>query len=90
MGRADFFLPGSWNGICDVCAGKFKAEDLVLQWDNARVCLGCYSPRHPQDFVRPIVDPQPIPWSRPDQGVFKEFATTRVIDAWVLDSITMG
>jgi hypothetical protein len=90
VGTADSFAPGEWNAICDQCGGKFKASQLLLQWDNARVCEGCYDPRHPQEFVRPVTDPSPVPWTRPDVPNFKEFATSRVIDAWVLDSITMG
>lgn len=65
MGRADFLKLGSWNAICDRCGAKFKAEDLYLTWQGYRVCLRDWEPRQPQDFVRGIPDPAPIPWSRP-------------------------
>lgn len=91
MGRADYFAPGEWNAICDQCGGKFKASQLLLQWDNFRVCEGCYDPRHPQDFVRPIPDPSPPPWTRPGgPPSFEEFSGDRVIDGHTMDSMSMG
>jgi hypothetical protein len=90
VGRADYFAPGQWNAICDQCGAKFKASQLLLQWDNARVCWSCYDPRHPQDFVRPILDTSSPPWTRPDVPPVMNFTTDRVMDAAVMDSLSMG
>jgi len=66
MGRADFVKHGSWNVICDRCGMKRKASDCRITWDNLFVCQGCWTPRHPQDFVKGIPDNQTVPISRPD------------------------
>jgi hypothetical protein len=65
-GGSDYFLMGSWSARCDQCYRKVKAGELLLEWDNLRVCSTCWDPRHPQELVRAITDPKPIPWSRPD------------------------
>lgn len=87
---ANYFAPGDWNAICDQCGRKFKASQLLLQWDNARVCSTCWDPRHPQDFVRPIDDPQAVPWSRPETINFEIFTTNRVLDGNILNTQTLG
>lgn len=65
MGRADYFAPGDWNAICDVCGFKYKASELRLRWDGLWCCPEDWEIRHPQDFVRGVKDRQAIPWSRP-------------------------
>lgn len=38
-----------------------------MTWDNLFVCSDtCWEPRHPQDFVKAVVDDQTVPISRPD------------------------
>jgi hypothetical protein len=64
-GRADFLQLGSWNAVCDRCGAKFKQEDLRRDWQGFMLCRDDYETRQPQDFVRGIVDPKPIPWARP-------------------------
>lgn len=64
-GDADYLQLGDYNAICDQCGQKFKASELRKQWDNLRCCFRCWDYRHPQELVRPIVDPKPVPWSRP-------------------------
>lgn len=67
MGKTDYFLLGAWNYRCDQCYEKFKSIVAVKQWDGLVVCPQCLDPRHPQDFIKAIVE-KPIPWSRPDLG----------------------
>ena len=43
---------GDRNAICDVCGFRFKASQLMLRWDGARVCSDDFETRHPQDFQR--------------------------------------
>lgn len=65
-GGKDYYLPGSFNARCDQCFRKMKAGEVLLEWDNLRVCEQCWDPRHPQELVRAVTDPKPLPWSRPD------------------------
>ena len=64
FGRADYWAPGDYNAICDRCGRKFKASELQRTWDGFMVCPRDWEPRHPQDFVRGLPDPVPVPWSR--------------------------
>ena len=65
-GPSDFFEQGQWNARCDQCYRKLKAGGLLRQWDGLMVCSRCWDPRHPQELVQPIRDPEPPPWTRPD------------------------
>lgn len=65
MGRADYYAPGDWNAICDICGQKYKASELRLNWQNLMVCPTDYEPRQPQDFVRGVADNPTPPWVRP-------------------------
>lgn len=66
MGRADYFKDGDWNGICDRCGQKYKASQLKLTWDNLRVCPRDFEVRHPQDFVKGVMDNQTPPFTVPE------------------------
>jgi len=66
MGRADFYRAGSFNRICDRCGAKRKAEDTRKEWTGLIVCLECWDPRHPQDYVRGVHDQQKVPDPRPE------------------------
>lgn len=66
MGKADYFLLGTYNSICDQCGFKYKDKDMRTQWDGLRVCKSCWEPRNPQDFVRGVQDNQSVPIARPD------------------------
>lgn len=57
-GPKDYRVPGGHNAICDVCGFKFKGSELRKRWDNLMVCGADYETRHPQDFVRGIIDRQ--------------------------------
>lgn len=66
MDRGDlYYVPGSFNLICDVCSKKIKASESKLRWDGLRVCFADYEERQPQDFVRARQDKISIPFSRP-------------------------
>lgn len=66
MGRADFFVKGAHNAICDRCGEKRKSYDLRLEWTNLLVCSECYEPRHPQQYVKGRADRQAVPNPRPE------------------------
>ena len=63
-GRSDYYAPGDWNACCDRCCAKFKASKLRKDWQGFMLCDWCYEPRQPQDFVRGLADPTPLPWVR--------------------------
>lgn len=65
MGKSDYFAAGQWNVVCDQCGKKFKSSQIRRQWDGLYVCRKCHDPRHPQDFVKGVVDDQSVPYSRP-------------------------
>jgi hypothetical protein len=94
MGRSDFFRPGSWNNVCQQCGLVFKAEDISLEWDGLRVCPKCLDYRHPQELVRPVVDPTPPRWTSPQVDNFLTNLgggdAYRVLDSYQIDSTTLG
>lgn len=64
MGKADYWKPGTWNAICDVCGFKFKADQMRERWDGFMVCKDDFEYRHPMDFIRQREDKQDVPWVR--------------------------
>lgn len=90
MSGSGYFKNGDWNALCDVCGFQYKASELRLQWDNARVCWKCWSPRNPQELTFPIPPPQIPLWTRPRALLFTEYSTDRVMDAAMMDELTMG
>lgn len=65
-GSADFYKPGDWNGICDLCGGKFKFSALRKNSDGLYVCGKDYEPEHPQERVRGRADRQRVSVARPE------------------------
>lgn len=63
---ADTWRSGVWKAICDVCGFEFFSDELEKRWDGLMVCRKDFETRHPQEFMRPIVEHK-IPWSRPEQ-----------------------
>jgi len=59
-----FKLGDHWV-ICDQCGMQRYASECQYTWDGLFVCGPCWSPRHPQDFVRAIPDNQTVDISRP-------------------------
>ena len=61
--------PGKWKAQCDRCGWDFYNTQLRKEWTGLMTCSGagtnqCWEPRHPQDFVRGVPDPQAVPWVR--------------------------
>lgn len=64
------FKLGDWLVLCDRCKFKRHASQTLETWDGFRVCKptvkqGCWEPRHPQDFIKPVKEDQVVPFSRP-------------------------
>lgn len=49
----NYYKPGTYNTVCDICGFKFKSDELMRRWDNAMVCKYDYEPRHPQSLIKP-------------------------------------
>lgn len=62
----NYYEPGTWNAICDVCGHKFKANMLRGRWDGLMVCKDDYEVRHPSDLIRVPKEDTSVPWSRPE------------------------
>ena len=67
----DWYKPGTWNALCDVCGFKRKSDQLIERWDGMMVCRpsvkqGCFETRHPQELTRPIPDQKALPWTNPE------------------------
>lgn len=66
MGKADFYVHGDPNGICDLCGIKYKKSDLRETWDHKFVCSYDFELRQPQDRLKSRRDNQSIPDPRPE------------------------
>jgi hypothetical protein len=65
------YVKGDWKAICDICGRVYLGSQLRKRWDGFMVCPDCFETRHPQDFVRGIVDTQIPPYVRPEsQDIF--------------------
>lgn len=60
------YRSGDYYVICDECGFKVRSSDTRMRWDNRRVCLKDWEPRHPQDSVRGRRDRQRVPDARPE------------------------
>jgi len=57
--------PGDFLANCMICGFTFYGSQLRQQWDGLRTCSKCFSPRHPQDYVRGVRDDQTVPFANP-------------------------
>lgn len=67
MGKADFYLPGAHNKICDRTGFKIKSTDAVKEWNNFVVRRESYEPRQAQDLIRSKQDRQQVQDPRTEQ-----------------------
>jgi len=58
------YKKGDWLVICDRDGFKYKASEMVREWNGLRVHKSNYEPRHPQEFVRGRKDDSSVPWTR--------------------------
>jgi hypothetical protein len=70
-------MPGSkyaWGsqawGLCQRCGERFYLRNLVFDgyMPGLRVCVDCYDPRHPQEFLQDVTDPTAL-WKPAPDGV---------------------
>lgn len=94
-GHADFLALGDWNAACWDCGKKFKASEMVRNWQGYYTCPKCYAPRQPQDFVRAIPDVQTPPWTQPMPAwSFASFCDLEsvqpIVDIGTVDCMVIG
>ena len=65
MGGKNYYVPGDYNVVCDICSKKIKASDAKQRWDGLIVCPSDFEHRHPQDYVRARTDKITVPFTRP-------------------------
>jgi hypothetical protein len=58
QGPEDYFSPGDWNIYCSICGTKLKFSKAVRNWQGQWRHVRCDEPRHPQDFVHAINQPE--------------------------------
>lgn len=77
MGTELHYKPGSFYRICDRTGFATRSERTAMEWNNLIVRDGVFEPRHPQDFVKGVLDNQTVPLARPRQAnVFLGALTT--------------
>src|SRR5271170_1509845 len=68
-------MPGSkyaWGreawGLCNRCGLRFLLAQLVFDgyMPGLRVCIDCYDPKHPQEFLVDVTDPLTLWKPSPD------------------------
>lgn len=82
MGHADYFKPGDWNARCSMCGKKFKASELVKNWQGQWRCKTCNEPRHPQDFVRATKDTQTVDFVQDPPDIHIQVCTFNGLSAF--------
>lgn len=76
----NYYKPGSWNVICDVCGIRHKADEVRKRWDGLLVCKNDWEPDHPQKYLRVRDDPKQVPFIRPEPA--DTFTEVIYPDAW--------
>lgn len=79
------YRPGEWLVICDRCGFRYYSSQLQKEWTGLYTCkgpgtIGCWEPRHPQDFVRGVMDNQNVPWKRPGSDTFVDLVKNGQFD----------
>lgn len=64
----NYYSAGEWNSICDQCGRRFKSSELKKRWDGLMVCSQDFELRNPQEFVRGVVDSEPLSVTRIDNS----------------------
>lgn len=77
MGKADFYLPGSYNQICDRTGFKVKDTWSRKEWTGNTVRNVSWEKRHPQDLIRSVQDRQHVDDPNPE-AADKFLATNEV------------
>jgi hypothetical protein len=67
MGTDRHYVPGEFYQVDDRTGFPQRSRRMRKEWTNAIVDKNRWEARHPQDFVRGVVDDQTVPEPRPRQ-----------------------
>lgn len=84
----NYYKPGCWNVICQVCGVQFKSDEIKKRWDGALVCKDDWEPRHPMDFLRATPERGTVPFSNPEPT--DTFVTVNYITSTVAGTAIAG
>lgn len=62
----NYYKPGCWNVICQVCGRKFKSDEVRKRWDGLIVCHSDFEQRHIADFIRSHPERGTVPYTAPE------------------------
>lgn len=79
---SNYYKPGQWNVICDVCGFKFKSGQVRKRWDGLIVCHTDYEHDHPQKYLRVRETGTAVPFIRDDP------APTYKIVCYIYESVS--
>lgn len=101
--RRDYHKRGSWNAVSDLDGQKRKASDMRMQWNNLWVGKDEWSPKQPQQDLRPRYDnparypiratePQTVPLTdgQLDVEVYSSTGVAYLVNSLVLASDGTG
>lgn len=63
---SNYYKPGTWNVICQLCGREFKSDEIRKRWDGLMVCSSDYETRHILDFIRTPPDRSSVPYTSPE------------------------
>ncbi len=67
---------GQWLAVCDVCGLQYHSGQMRKRWDGLMVCKDDYETRHPQEFIRPVIESTPEWTRRPQETNISPFDYT--------------
>lgn len=65
MKKRDTFAPGQWKVVCDRSGMRVHSSETTKEWNRLNVCSKYSEERHPQEFVRGVMDDMAAPDARP-------------------------
>ncbi len=66
MGKADYYLSGGYNQICDRTGFKVKNTWTQKEWTGQTIRKQSWEERHPQDLIRSVEDHQHVDDANPE------------------------
>jgi len=71
--RPEGYVLGQFKRVCDRTGRILLARDTRKEWNGLIVDKNEWEPRHPQEFVRGVMDDQTVPEPRPmPAAVFRD------------------
>ena len=93
-GAVTYYEQGSWKFCCAICGRTdLKSSQAMKYWTGIYTCPECWEARNAQELIRPVKDPQVVPWvarcGSSGCSATNE-ADTRVLDSMFVDELSLG